>query len=119
MLGIGRLAICGGAAKRSEDYSSPLRSRLNSNLMTTDARKPYHEMTPAERLADRIAKNRGIQERVAAYNRSSKAAETSGGQRPVPTVLDEFQQIKRRQGIDTASEFVRGRQKQVSPPESE
>jgi hypothetical protein len=79
--------------------------------MTTNASKPYHEMTPAERLADRIAKNRGIQERVDAYSKSSKPAEKSGRQRFAPTVLDEFQQIKRTQGIDAASEFVRRRQK--------
>jgi hypothetical protein len=79
--------------------------------MTTNASKPYHEMTPAERLADRIAKNRGIQERVAAYSKASKPAEKSGRQRSTPTVLDEFQQIKRTQGIDAASEFVRRRQK--------
>jgi len=81
--------------------------------MTTNARKPYHEMTPAERLTDRIAKNRGIQERVAAHSKSPKPAETSGRQRPARSVLDEFQQIKRVQGIDAASEFVRSRKKQV------
>jgi hypothetical protein len=87
--------------------------------MTTDERKPYHEMTPAERLADRIAKNRGIQERVDAYSKSAAAepAQTSGRKRPARTVLDEFQQIKRGQGIDAASEFVRRRQKQTAPPE--
>jgi hypothetical protein len=81
--------------------------------MTTNTRKPYHEMTPAERLTDRIAKNRGIQERVAASGKSPKPAATPGRQRPARTVLDEFQQIKRAQGIDAASEFVRSRKKQV------
>jgi hypothetical protein len=97
MVGIGRSAILGSA----------------DDPMTTNARKPYHEMTPAERLADRIAKNRGIQERVAAYSKSPKPSETSSRQRPARTVLDEFQQIKRSQGIDAASEFVRGRKKQT------
>ena len=83
------------------------------DLMTTNSPKPYHEMTPAERLTDRIAKNRGIQERVAASGKSPKPAATSGRQRPPRTVLDEFQQIKRVQGIDAASEFVRSRKKQA------
>jgi hypothetical protein len=78
--------------------------------MTPNARKPYHEMTPAERLTDRIAKNRGIQERVAASGKSPKPAATPG-RRPARTVLDEFQQIKRLEGIDAASEFVRRRKK--------
>ena len=37
------------------------------DYMATGTGKPYHEMTPAERLADRIAKNRSINERATAH----------------------------------------------------
>jgi hypothetical protein len=79
--------------------------------MTTSPGKPYHEMTPAERLADRIAKNRAIDERAAASIKTDRRiAKPSRGPK-TPTVLDKFQQIKRNDGIDAASEFVRSRTK--------
>jgi len=75
--------------------------------------KPYHLMTPAERLADRIAKNREIDRRVsdrkeeprpAAKRRSSESVS-----RPANNAFDRFQEIKRRQGIDAASDFIQER----------
>lgn len=79
--------------------------------MTTGDSKPYHEMTPAERLADRIAKNRSIDERAAQTKFADKKIESSRKQKAPRTVLDRFQQIKRSEGIDAASEFVRSRAK--------
>jgi hypothetical protein len=80
--------------------------------------KPYHLMTPAERLADRIARNREIDRRVsdrapeparpAARRKSEPAA------RPANNAFDRFQDIKRRQGIDAASEFVHDRIKSAN-----
>jgi hypothetical protein len=77
--------------------------------------KPYHEMTPAERLADRIARNREIDKRVL----DKKPAVTPSGRRakspsaaPVRSAnnaFDKFQEIKRTQGIDAASDFVQNR----------
>jgi hypothetical protein len=82
------------------------------DYMATGTGKPYHEMTPAERLADRIAKNRSINERATAHGKSDKkVVGPSRGQKPGRTVLDEFQRIKRSEGIDAASEFVRTRKK--------
>jgi hypothetical protein len=71
--------------------------------------KPWHLMTPAERLADRIAKNREIEQRAAARKAAeTKApAEVAGRQKAVRNMLDRFQQIKNSQGIDAAAEFVR------------
>jgi hypothetical protein len=72
--------------------------------------KPWHEMTPAERLASRIAKNREIDRRVAetvAAAQSKAESPVAGRTRAVRSALDKFQQIKRTQGIDAASEFVR------------
>ena len=77
-------------------------------------KKPWHEMTPDERLADRIAKNREIDQRVKDRGPvkktkaagASRAAGASGG-----NVLEKFQEIKRTQGIDAASEFVQSRRK--------
>lgn len=75
---------------------------------TTD--KPWHEMTADERLAARIAKNREIDRRVAETKatvvtkpRSTAASRT----RPPATVFDKFQEIKRTQGIDAASEYLK------------
>ncbi len=72
--------------------------------------KQWHEMTPAERLTARIAKNREIDRRVA----ETKAAlpvkadsAVAGRTRAVRTALDKFQEIKRTKGIDAASDFVR------------
>jgi hypothetical protein len=64
--------------------------------------KPYFQMTPAERLADRIAKNREIDQRVD----NKRPAEIVSRQTAVRGVLDKFQQIKNTQGIDAASDFV-------------
>jgi hypothetical protein len=73
--------------------------------------KPWHEMTPAERMADRIAKNREIDQRVSEKIDSnvSKATPRSIGtrQKAAKNVLDKFQEIKKAQGVDAAAEFVR------------
>ena len=70
--------------------------------------KPWHEMTPAERMADRIAKNRAIDERVSHKTVSTKkTSEVSTRQKAVRNVLDKFQQIKATQGVDAAAEYVR------------
>ena len=80
--------------------------------------KPYHEMTPAERLADRIAKNREIDQRVSdrqpllvAKKKPNEVAQRSGSAR---NVLEKFQEIKKAQGIDAASEFVLSRRKSTT-----
>lgn len=82
---------------------------------TPPASKPYSEMTAAERLADRIAKNREIDRRVkdtkAIAATTKKPSAAAARQSAVRSVLDEFQQIKRTQGIDAASDFVRDRKK--------
>jgi len=77
--------------------------------------KPYHEMTPAERLADRIAKNREIDQRVSDRKPPADSRKKTD---PVPqrsksarNVLEKFQEIKKAQGIDAASEFVLSRRK--------
>ena len=74
--------------------------------------KPYSEMSAAERLADRIAKNREI-DRRAKENQSaaSTPVEVSGRRKAVGNALDEFQRIKKERGIDAASDFVRGKGK--------
>jgi len=74
--------------------------------------KSWSEMTPAERLADRIAKNRAIDQRVSEKAISEpgpkkKPNEIAVRSKAVRNVLDEFQQIKRTQGMDAAAEFVR------------
>ena len=72
--------------------------------------KSWSEMTPAERLADRIAKNREIDQRVSqkvAAEPKKKPSEIASRSKAVRNVLDEFQQIKRTQGVDAAAEFVR------------
>jgi hypothetical protein len=73
--------------------------------------KPWHEMTPAERMADRIAKNREIDQRVSEKTLSnvSKAAPRSTAQKAAKNALDKFQEIKKTQGVDAAAEFVRKR----------
>lgn len=84
--------------------------------------KPYHEMTPAERLNARIAKNREIDQRVqdkkpaeAAAPGAKKTRVAIGIQaKPARNALDKFQEIKRTQGIDAASEFVHSRLKTAS-----
>ena len=75
--------------------------------------KPYHEMTPAERLASRIAKNREIDQRVSTTVSTKvvekKSSAIAARQAAVSGVLDRFQQIKNTQGIDAAADFVRSR----------
>jgi len=79
--------------------------------------KPYNEMTPAERLADRIAKNREIDRRVKENQHaanppakaSSASAKAGGKQKSGGDALTEFQRIKKERGIDAASDFVRGK----------
>ncbi len=69
-------------------------------------------MTPAERMADRIAKNREIDQRVSQKILSEpkkKTGETASRTKPVRNVLDKFQEIKKTQGMDAAAEFVRSR----------
>ncbi len=75
--------------------------------------KPYHEMTAAERLADRIAKNREIDQRVIDTKAADKKKPTavSSRSKSVRSALDEFQRIKNTQGIDAASDFVLDRKK--------
>ena len=82
--------------------------------------KKYSEMTPAERLADRIAKNREIERRVqenqSAVRAAAAPAAGSSRKRSTSTggtgdTLSEFQRIKRESGIDAASEFVRNKSK--------
>jgi hypothetical protein len=74
--------------------------------------KPYSEMSAAERLADRIAKNREIDRRVKENQSAASApAEVSARRKAVGNVLEEFQRIKKERGIDAASDFVRGRGK--------
>lgn len=74
--------------------------------------KPYNQMTPAERLADRIAKNREIDRLVQeAKSAASAPAEVRGRRKAAANALEEFQRIKREQGIDAASDFVRDKGK--------
>jgi hypothetical protein len=74
--------------------------------------KPYSQMTPAERLADRIAKNREIDRRLEEEKAAASApAEVRSRRKAASNALDEFQRIKREQGIDAASEFVRNKNK--------
>jgi hypothetical protein len=72
--------------------------------------KTYSEMTAAERIADRIAKNREIDRRV---QESQTAAhiptEVSGRQKAASDAVAEFQRIKKDRGIDAASDFVRSK----------
>jgi hypothetical protein len=76
--------------------------------------KSWTEMTPSERLADRIAKNREIDKRVSEKVFPEKKANAISGQiatrqKAVRNALDKFQQIKAREGLDAASDFVRSR----------
>jgi hypothetical protein len=74
--------------------------------------KPYIEMSAAERLSDRIAKNREIDRRVKEnQNAASTPAKVGGRQKAVGNVLEDFQRIKKERGIDAASDFVRNRSK--------
>jgi len=70
--------------------------------------KTYSEMTPAERLADRIAKNREIDRLVKeTLSAASTPPEVAGKRKAAANALDEFQRIKKERGIDAASDFVR------------
>ena len=73
--------------------------------------KPYSEMTPAERLADRIAKNREIDRRVKESQMAASAQTGSGSRRKAASgdPLSEFQRLKKERGIDAASDFVRSK----------
>jgi hypothetical protein len=85
-------------------------------------------MTPTERLAARIAKNREIDQRVqdkkpaeaaAPAPRSAASGTRKRGSigiqaKPASNALDKFQEIKRTQGIDAASDFVHSRLKSVA-----
>lgn len=70
-------------------------------------------MSPAERLAARIAKNREIDRRVAEaappQKKSPKSSDVAARQKAVRNALDRFQQIKATEGLDAAAEFVRER----------
>ena len=72
--------------------------------------KSWSEMTPAERMADRIAKNREIDQRVSQKILSEPKKKSAGAaSRPKASAnaLDKFQEIKRTEGLDAAAEFVR------------
>jgi hypothetical protein len=72
--------------------------------------KTWSEMTPAERMADRIAKNREIDQRVSQKILSEpkkKTGEIASRSKAVRNVLDKFQEIKKSQGLDAAADFVR------------
>jgi hypothetical protein len=70
--------------------------------------KTYSEMTAAERIADRIAKNREIDRRVKESQTAAPiSTEVGGRQKAAGDALTEFQRIKKGRGIDAASDFVR------------
>ncbi|HTA41356.1 MAG TPA: hypothetical protein VK789_02845 [Bryobacteraceae bacterium] len=73
--------------------------------------KSWHEMTPEERLADRIAKNRAMDKRISekVVPEKKSSSEVATRQRAVRNTLDRFQQIKTTQGMDAAADFVRSR----------
>lgn len=74
--------------------------------------KPYSQMTPAERLADRIAKNREIDRRVQEAKAAASAPpEVRSRRKAASDALEEFQRIKREHGIDAASEYLRNKNK--------
>jgi hypothetical protein len=74
--------------------------------------KPYSQMTADERLADRIAKNRESDRRAQeAKSASSEPVEVRDRRKAAANALEEFQRIKREQGIDAASDFVRSKSK--------
>lgn len=70
-------------------------------------------MTPAERLAHRIATNRAIDKRVAEKivqpKKAAKSTEIADRQKAVRDELAKFEQIKASQGVDAAADFVRSR----------
>ena len=71
--------------------------------------KPYHEMTPAERLATRIAKNKEINERVQSAPVPEKKRKTTAATertKAASNALDKFHEIRKSQGIDAAAEYL-------------
>jgi len=82
-----------------------------------DMAKSWNEMTPAERLADRIAKNREIDRRVNEKMLSGEIGRNGVSRKPVraaaaargANALDKFQEIKRTEGLDAAADYVRAR----------
>ena len=74
--------------------------------------KPYSQMTPSERLADRIAKNREIDRRVQEAKAAASApVEVRHRRKAAADALEEFQRIKLEHGIDAASDYVRNKNK--------
>jgi hypothetical protein len=74
--------------------------------------KPYSQMTPSERLADRIAKNREIDRRVQEPKAAASASvEVRTRRKAAADALEEFQRIKREHGIDAASDDLRNKNK--------
>jgi hypothetical protein len=74
--------------------------------------KSWNEMTPAERLADRIAKNREIDRRVSEkianeVPRGSSTRKPAVRSATARTAFERFQEIKRTEGIDAAADYVR------------
>lgn len=77
-------------------------------------------MTPAERLADRIAKNREMDKRISQKvvpEKKGASSEVASRQKAVRNALDRFQQIKATQGVDAASDFVRSQAVAAKAPE--
>lgn len=77
--------------------------------------KSWNEMTPAERLADRIAKNREIDRRVS-EKIATEGPRGGASRKPVRSVtgrnaFDKFQEIKSTEGLDAAAEYVRAARK--------
>jgi hypothetical protein len=69
-------------------------------------------MTAAEKVADRIAKNREIDRRVKERQiEVNTPAEVARKRDAVGDTLNEFQRIKKKHGIDAASDFVRKKAK--------
>ncbi len=74
--------------------------------------KSYIQMTPDERLADRIAKNRESERRAQeAQSAASAPTDVRDKRKAAADSLKEFQRIKLEQGIDAASDFVRSKSK--------
>jgi hypothetical protein len=72
--------------------------------------KPYFEMTPDERLAERIAKNREMERKIKETQSAVKAPVESGSrQKSAGDALTEFHRIKKERGIDAAADFVRAK----------
>ncbi|HUA64165.1 MAG TPA: hypothetical protein VML19_35815 [Verrucomicrobiae bacterium] len=69
-------------------------------------------MTAAEKVADRIAKNREIDRRVKQRQSDvNTPVEIAQRHEAIGDTLKEFQRIKKKHGIDAASDFVRNKTK--------